>query len=55
MAITLYHPQLKQTIEVPDEGAAKVLADSGWTTKVPKGQPDVPRGQQPDSQESKEA
>lgn len=37
--VTLYHPVLKTTIEVP-ERSVPVHEKSGWTTKVPKAQQD---------------
>jgi hypothetical protein len=36
MSITLYHPDLKETIEVPDERSAEVHKAAGWTEKVPR-------------------
>ena len=34
--ITLYHPDLKATVEARSEGQAAVLEKSGWTRDVPK-------------------
>lgn len=34
--IPLYHPELKTTIEVPDEASASVHRKSGWTDEIPK-------------------
>ena len=40
--VTLYHPQLKMTTEVPEQ-SVPVLEKSGWTTRVPKSaQPEAP-------------
>jgi hypothetical protein len=36
MAVLLYHPELKETTEVPTEDSASVLELSGWTRDVPK-------------------
>jgi hypothetical protein len=33
---TLYHPEFKETTEVPNEDSASVLEKSGWTKDVPK-------------------
>lgn len=39
--VTLYHPELKTTTEVPEQ-SVPVLEKSGWTQKVPKSaQPDT--------------
>lgn len=35
-SITLYHPDLKETVEAKTEGQARVLEKSGWTRDVPK-------------------
>lgn len=36
MAVTLYHPDLKETVEAHTETQADVLKKSGWTEDVPK-------------------
>ena len=36
MSITLYHPDLRETIEVPNDRSAEVHKAAGWTEKLPK-------------------
>lgn len=34
--ITMYHADLKETVEAKTEGQALVLEKSGWTRDIPK-------------------